>query len=64
MAIQNFAEYFGCDPAANNEAADMAEGYLTGTKYADWIRENLVELYGDRSRAYREAVLEALREQL
>lgn len=64
MAIQNFAEYFGCDPYINADAADEAEGYLAGTKYAEWIQQNILELFGERSRAYREGILSALREQL
>lgn len=64
MAIENFAEYFGCESREILEAEDTAEGYLVGSKYASWIQENIYDLYKERTSAYREGILRALREQL
>lgn len=60
----NFNEFFGTDSREVFDAEEQAEGYLAGSKYATWIQENVNELYGDRSKSYREGILTALREQL
>ncbi len=64
MAIQNFAEFFGCDNFDIFERKEQTEGYLAGTLIAKKIHEEIHEQHGERNRAFREAILTALREQL
>lgn len=68
MAIQSMAEYFGCDAydvfhEAKN-AYDTSQGYLAGTIYAQKLQETILEEHSNKSRAFREGILTALREQL
>ena len=68
MAIQSMAEYFGCDNydvfhEAKN-AKETSEGYLAGTIISARIHNEIREEFQHRSRAFREALLNALREQL
>ena len=66
MAIENMAEFFGCDASDVFEAKEQAEGYLAGctmaTQMQELVRQNGIESH--RGRAYVEGVLMALREQL
>ena len=64
MAIGSFEELFCGNPEQQQAQADANEGYLAGSNYATWIHENILEVFEDRSKAYREGVLQALREQL
>lgn len=64
MAIQSMAEYFGCDAADVFEERQKAEGYLIGCNFAARLLEQFHEETKNNSRAYREAALQALREQI
>ena len=65
MAIGNFAEYFGCDSAEILEEKDRAEGYIAGTKEAISAHKIIINnICKGKSRAFREAYMDALREQL
>lgn len=61
-------QFFGCDDydvfqEAKN-AKETSEGYLAGTIAATRIHNELQEEFGNRSKAFREGLLNALREQL
>lgn len=64
MAIQNFAEYFGCEAADIFEEKQQGEGYIAGVGFANKIHDLIIEEHGDRSAAFREGILRALREHL
>lgn len=63
------AEFFGCDDydvfhAAKN-AQETAEGYMAGTILARRIYKEILDSeLEDKSRTYKESLLNALREQL
>jgi hypothetical protein len=58
------AEYFGCEASDVFNAKEQAEGYLAGVKAAEMLHNAIQTDHGDRSRAFREALLEGLREAL
>lgn len=64
MAIENFAEYFGCDDHDIFNEKEQAEGYIQGTQNAIEVQRLVTKVWGNRSRAFREGLLQALREQL
>jgi hypothetical protein len=64
MAIQSMAEYFGCDASDVFDEKQRAEGYLAGCAFATTLLAAFHEETKDKSRAYREAALLALRENI
>ena len=57
-------EFFGLPSPADKEAADYAEGAQIGSLAAATVHARLIEEYGDRSRAFREGMLEGVRDAL
>ena len=64
MAIENMAEFFGCDGSEIFEEKEQAEGYLLGCRNASLVHAVILKEYPNRSKAFREGLLNALREQL
>ena len=60
----NLAEFFGVDASDVFEEQKKAEGYLMGCNFATRLLEQFHEATADQPRAYREAALQALREQI
>lgn len=60
----NLAEFFGVEASDVFEERQKAEGYLMGCNFATRLLEQFHEATVNNSRAYREAALQALREQI
>lgn len=60
----DFSEMFGTTSASEAEDKDLADGYLTGTKAAADVHKLILIEHKNKSRAFREGILAALREQL
>lgn len=60
----NLDEMFGTTPRADVELDDMTEGYQVGTLTVSLVHAAICEEHKGRSRAYREGILEALRDML
>lgn len=64
MAIENMAEYFGCDASEIFEERERAEGYLAGVAFSKTIHDAIHKDYSGRHANFREGLLDALREHL
>ena len=60
----NMADFFGVDSADMFEAKEQAHGYLTGCELATKIHMQVNETFPNASKAFKEAILDALREQI
>jgi hypothetical protein len=62
--IPCMADFFGCDASEVFNDKEKADGYMEGVNSSTRFMNIIQETYKNRSRAFREGLLEGLREHL